>query len=629
MTVAQGGETTRAERARQRLPVLARRYVPILAWLPAYKREDLRFDLVAGLTSWGVMVPVALAYAGLAGVPPELGLTTAFAALAAYAVFGSSRHVKVTVSSTMAITSATIVADIAGGDMALFIAETAALALIVGVILLAGGFARLGFISDFLSKSVITGFVFGVALTIIVGQIPKILGIPSTSGSVPEQVRGILEGISGTDPYTLAVGLGALAAIFLLRAVSPRIPGALIVLVVGILASTAVHLDTFGVSIVGEVATGIGRPGLPGIPLASVPALLLGAAGLVFIAVGETVGVGRTYAERHGYEIDADQELIGLGAANISSGLFGGFVSDASLSQTATAESAGTRTQLSSLVTSALVLLTALILAPVFTNLPNAVLGAIVIAAAIGLIDWRSMQRYWSWRRTDFVIACVALAGVVLMGVLTGLVVAVLLSVFFLLYRASRPYIASLGRMPGPETTFGDLSRHPSAEPVAGFVIIRIDAPLYFFNANVAHAQILRLVETSDPRPRAVVLDLAATGDLDVTTADMIEALAHDMHQRAVALGLAQVRGSVRDRLRKTGVMGAIGEERVYATVAAAVADLGREGVEGSRGDAGAQPAHDVVETEEDGGPPAAETQPEEDAATPASGVAEAQGDSE
>ncbi len=513
-TTTPGGAAEAGTRpsVRDRLPALLRHYVPILVWLPGYQRGDLRFDLIAGVTSWGVMVPVALAYAGLAGVPPELGLATAFAALAGYAVFGSSRHVKVTVSSTMAITSATIVADIAAGDAALFLAETAALALLVGLVLLAGGIARLGFISDFLSKSVITGFIFGVALTIIVGQIPKILGIPSTSGSVPDQVQGILQGIGGTDPYTLAVGLISLAAIFLLRAISPKIPGSLIVLGVGIAASTALGLSAYGVSIVGEVATGIGRPGLPGVPLATLPALALGAAGLVFIAVGETVGTGRAYGEKHGYEIDADQELIGLGAANIASGLFGGFVTDASLSQTATAESAGTRTQLSSLVTSALILLTALILAPVFTNLPNAVLGAIVIAAAIGLIDWKSMLRYWAWRRTDFVIACVALLGVVMMGVLAGLVVAVLLSVFFLLYRASRPYIAALGRMPGEVATFGDLARHPSADPIPGFVIVRIDAPLYFFNANVAHEQILKLIDAPDPRPKAVVVDLGRHG---------------------------------------------------------------------------------------------------------------------
>ncbi len=576
MTAGPDGAAARPS-LRDRAPAMLRHYVPILTWLPVYPRDALRPDLVAGLTSWGVMVPVALAYAGLAGVPPELGLATAFAALAAYAVFGTSRHVKVTVSSTMAITSASIVLDIASGDPVLFVAETAALALIVGVILLAGGIARLGFISDFLSKSVITGFIFGVAITITVAQIPKILGIPSTQGSVPEQVEGILRGLDETDPATLAVGLAALAIILVLRAISPRIPGALVVLVLGIAGAKALDLDSYGVSLVGQIATGIGKPGIPEVPLGALPALLLGATGIVFLAIGETVGVGRSFADKHRYEIDPDQELIALGASNLSSGFFGGFAVDASLSQTATAEGAGARTQLSSLITSGLILATALILAPIFTDLPNAVLGAIVIAAALGLMDWKEMRRYWRWRRTDFVVAVAALAGVVAFGVLPGLLVAVVLSVSFLLYRASRPYVATLGTLPGPERTFGDLARHPDAAPVTGIVVVRVDAPLYFFNANVAHAQILRLVDAPDPRPRAVVIDLAATGDLDVTTADMVGGLVRDMQERAVALAFAQVRGPVRDRLRRTGLTEAIGEGRIYASVGAAVDGLERE----------------------------------------------------
>jgi high affinity sulfate transporter 1 len=586
-----GGASARVS-LRERAPVLARRYVPILTWLPGYRREDLRPDVVAGLTSWGVMVPVALAYAGLAGVPPELGLATAFAALAAYAVFGTSRHVKVTVSSTMAITSASIVADVASGDPVLFVAETAMLAIVVGVLLLAGGFARLGFISDFLSKAVITGFIFGVAITITVAQIPKILGIPSTRGSVPEQVEGILRGLDQTDPATLAVGLIALAVILGLKAISPRIPGALVVLVAGILAAKALDLDGQGVSLVGPIATGIGRPGIPAVPLDALPGLLLGAAGIVFLAVGETVGVGRSFADRHRYEIDPDQELVGLGAANLSSGLFGGFAVDASLSQTATAESAGTRTQLSSLVTSLLILATALVLAPIFTDLPNAVLGAIVIAAALGLMDWREMRRYWRWRRTDFVVAVTALAGVVAFGVLPGLLVAVALSVSFLLYRASRPYVAALGVLPGAERAFGDVARHPQARPVPGLAIVRVDAPLYFFNANVAHAQILRLVDAADGRPRAVIVDLAATGDLDVTTADMVASLVRDMGERTIILAFSQVRGPVRDRMRRVGLMDALGEDRIYASLEAAVAGLERElalgGAPGPQGAGGA-----------------------------------------
>jgi MFS superfamily sulfate permease-like transporter len=504
------------------LPALVARYVPITRWLPEYPREWLRPDLVAAVTSWGVMVPVALAYAGLAGVPPEVGLVTAFTALAAYAMFGTSRHLKVTVSSTMAVMSASVVAGLAGGDATLYVALTAALALVVGGMLVAAGIAKLGFISDFLTKSVVTGFIFGLAITIIIGQLPKILGVPSLSGSLPEQVVQLVGYLPDTNPYTLAVGVTALVLILVLRRISRKIPGPLIALVLGILAVTVLGLEAYGVSVVGEVATGLPLPSIPMVPLTTIPYLALGAAGIVFLAVGESVGAGRAYAARHQYEIDPDQEMLALGAANLASGLFGGFSADASLSQTATAESAGAKSQLASLVTSGLILATAVLLAPLFQNLPRAVL----------------------------------------------------LSVMFVLYKASRPYVAALGRMPGHRGTFGDLTRHPDAEPVPWLVIIRLDAPLYFFNANVAKKQIQDLVAAQQPEPRGVLIDLAATADLDVTTADMLAGLIADLHARSIEVLLAQVKGRVRDRLLKTGVMTELGEDRVYLSIGSAVTDF-------------------------------------------------------
>ncbi len=253
----------------------------------------------------------------------------------------------------------------------------------------------------------------------------------------------------------------------------------------------ALDLAAHGVSVVGEVATGVALPSIPRVSVTAIPYLVLGAGGIVFLAVGESVGAGRAFAAKYHYEIDPDHELFALGTANLASGLFGGFAADASLSQTATADAAGARSQLASLVTAALILATALFLAPLFKNLPNAVLGAIVIAAVIGLMDVAELRRLWAWRRTDFLTAMAAMVGVLLTTVLTGMLLAVGLSVAFVLYRASRPYVAALGRMPGSLGTFGDLARHPDATPVEGLVIIRLDAPLYFFNANVARTQIL------------------------------------------------------------------------------------------------------------------------------------------
>jgi SulP family sulfate permease len=278
------------------VPEVAARYLPISQWLPAYPKSWVRPDLIAAVTSWGVMVPVALAYAGLAGVPAELGLVTAFAAMAAYAVFGTSRHLKVTVSSTMAVMSASVVADLASGDPAAYLAFTAALALTVGVMLVAAGPARLGFISDFLTKSVVTGFIIGVAITIIIGQLPKILGVPGLDGSLPEQVVQLVSQLPDTNPYTLAVGLISLGIILGLRRISRRIPGPLVVLVLGIIAVSLLDLGSYDVSVVGEVATGVPLPSIPSVPLTSIPYLILGAAGIVFLAVGESVGAARAYA---------------------------------------------------------------------------------------------------------------------------------------------------------------------------------------------------------------------------------------------------------------------------------------------------------------------------------------------
>jgi MFS superfamily sulfate permease-like transporter len=420
---------------------------------------------------------------------------------------------------------------------------------------------------------VVTGFVFGVAITIIVGQLPKLLGVPAPSGTVFEQLRQLLAELPETNPWTLAIGVASLALIFALRRVAPLIPGALVAMVLGIVAVTVFDLDAaHDVAIVGAIAMVRPSVGLPAVGLGDLVALLAGAAGVVFLAVGESLGSARSFAMAHHYEIDADQELVALGGANLSSGLFGGFIVDASLSQSAASEAAGGRSQLSSLVTAALVLATALLLAPLFTNLPMTVLAAVVIASAVGLIDPREIARYWAWQRMDAVLAVVALVGVIASDVLTGLVIAVLISISLLLYRASRPYLAVLGRLPGTQPIFVDVTRHPTAASEPGLLLLRLDAPLYFFNATVARAQVLERVDEARPRPRTVVIDGGATTDLDVTTAEMLRQLATDLSDRGIDLALAHARGRVRDRLERTGLLSVIGEERIHLSMSEAVA---------------------------------------------------------
>ena len=555
------------------------RYFPIATWARHYPREAWNPDLISGLTVGGVMVPVALAYAQMAGLPLQMGLYAAFLSLIAYAIFGTSRHLKVTTSSTMAVMSAAVVAPLAMGDASLYVAMSAALAIIVGVILIILGFARLGFISDFLSKSVVTGFVFGLALNIAIGQAPKIFGVPAGSGNFFQQLFQLLSNLDETNPWAFLIGAGSIALILVLKRLYPRIPAALVALAAGILVVSAFNLDEQGVSIVGIIPTGLPTLTIPRVGVGNFFFLVAGAAGIVFLAVGESLGAARSFASRYHYDIQPDQELIALGASNVSAGLFQGFTVDASLSQTATADAAGARTQVSSLVTAAVVIVTVAFLAPLFHNLPNAALGAIVITSVIGLMDVGEMRRYYASRRTDFVVALAALLGVITTDVLTGLVIAVLLSLVMLLYRASRPYITTLGRVPEQPGEYSDVSRHPRYPQVPGMLVLRVDAPLYFFNSNVARDQILSQVAAT--QPGAVVLDLGASADLDISSNDMLQELAGTLRGEGVALLLAQARGAVRDRLRKTGAMTVIGEENVYRSVDGAVQDFqGRRGAD-------------------------------------------------
>jgi SulP family sulfate permease len=565
-----GGRRSRPARAD--LARFVRRYVPITAWLPAYDRSFLRFDLVAGIVGWGVMVPVSMAYAGLAGLAPEAGLVTAFAAMAAYAVLGTSRHLKVTASSAIALMSAAVIATMPSArDPSVYITLSAAMALIVGGILVIAGIARLGFLSQFLAKSVVTGFVIGLSIVITVGQLPALLGIPGGGTTVFQKLLTIVSQLPDLNPWTLALGVGALAIIFGCRRFAPRIPGPLVALVVGIVAVPLLDLTTHGVAVVGDVATAVPLPEIPHVSVADLAILVTGAFGIVFLALAESLGAARVFGSRNGYDIDPDQELIALGTANMSAGIFGGFAVDASMSQTATGEAAGVKTQLSSLITSALVLATALFIAPLFHDLPQAVLSAIVISSAIGLIDVGELRRYLRWRRTDFLLALTALVGVVLTTALIGMVIAVTLSLLAILYQASRPYIALLGRIAGDPPSYGDIERHPNARTTPGLLILRPNVPLTFVNASVAKDQIMALIGVADPPPVVVVLNISATADLDVATIDMFNELIGELRRRSIELRLAQARGTVRDRMRRTGLMDAIGEERVFLSVSTAV----------------------------------------------------------
>ena len=566
--------TATERRTGGRARALLTRRVPIIEWLPRYPRAWLGADIIAGITSWAVMVPVAMAYAELAGVPAGVGLVTAMAGMAAYAVLGTSRHAKVTTSSTMAVMSASVVAPVAGGDAATYLAMTAMVAVMVGVMLLAAGLLKLGFLAEFLAKPVITGFIVGLAVTIVVGQLPKLLGVPGSDGNVFDQVGHLVGELSRSDPVSLALGGAAIALILVLRRVDRRIPGPLIAVAIAVVLSWALGLDEQGLAVVGDLSAGLEAPSLPDVSISDIAFLAAGAAGVMFLALGESLAAARAFAARHRYHVDPDQELVALGGANLASGVMGGFAVDASVSSMATGEAAGNRTQLASLVTAAGMLLTILVLAPLFSDLPQTILAAVIISSVISLVDFAEWRRYIAWRRTDALLAAIAAFGVMATDVLVGLVIAALVSVVILLYSASQPAIARLGRLPGPHDHYVDAERNPDAEQLEGLLILRLDTPLYYFNATAVTDRVIERLAALDAVPRAVLLDIEATSELDVTTSDALYELAGSLEERGSKLVIVHAKGTVRDRMRKVGLIERLGSEGLYPSERIAVEAL-------------------------------------------------------
>jgi high affinity sulfate transporter 1 len=439
----------------------ARVKLPLFTSLRGYHAGWLRGDLVAGLTVWAVLVPEALAYASIAGVSPVVGLYAAPGALLLYAAFGSSRHLVTGPMSATAALSAAAVADVATPNSAGFLAHTTALAITTGFLVLVAGLLRLGFLASFISEPVLKGFIIGLALTIVVGQLPELFGVEKGSGNFFEKLWDLLTRLGQTSGTTLAVGLASLALVLGLRRLAPVVPGSLVAVLAGILAVALLGLDRHGVEIVGQIDSGLPAFGLPGVKAADYLALAPAAAGIMLVGFAEGLGAAKTYAAAHHYEVDVNRELLGLGAANLGSGLSSGMVVNGSLSKTAVNGSAGARSQVSGLVVAALTVVTLLFLTGLFENLPKATLAAVVIAAVVELIDFPALAAlyriatrqlrgiYGIAARPDFIAAVAALAGVLVFDTLPGLFIGVVVSLLLLVYRASRPHVAVLGQVPG------------------------------------------------------------------------------------------------------------------------------------------------------------------------------------
>jgi high affinity sulfate transporter 1 len=552
-----------------------RRYVPILRWLPAYDRRFLRYDVIAGATVWGLLVPEMIAYAGLAGLPPQAGLYTLLVTLAAYAIFGTSRHLVVAGTSAAAVLMASSVTDLSPASVEEYAAKAALLVLFCSGLFLLAGVLRLGFIAQFLSRPVADGFVFGLAIFVTVKQLPKLFGIEGGDGNTIQQLWHFLADLGATNGATLAIGAGALAILFGLERVSRRLPAGLIVLVLGILVGGGLDVASHGVAIVGKVPSGLPPVGIPDVSAGDIAPLMAAAGGMVLVIFSESLGAAQNFAIKYGYEIDGNQELIALGVANAGSGFLGGLAAGGSLSQSAVNEGAGARSEGSPLVATALAFVTLLVLTPIFTDLPEAVLAALIIYAVSHLWKISELRLHYDRRRAEFWLGLATMVGVLAIDLLPGLVIGVVSMLLLLVYNASRPHLAVLGRVPGVPDAWGDVGRHPDYQNVPGLLVLRLEAPLFYANASLVARRIKRLVGSSDPPPRAVVLDAGAIADLDITSAEILDQLVTALHSANVDFAFAEVRAPVTRRARRTGLLATIGENRVFHTIDEAVAALG------------------------------------------------------
>ncbi len=552
-----------------------RRFVPILTWLPAYDRGNLRFDVIAGATIWGLLIPEMIAYAGLAGLPPQAGLYTLLVTLAAYAVFGTSRHVVAAGTSAAAVLLASTVIALHPGGSDAYLVDAAALVLFCGGLFVLAGLLRLGFIAQFLSRPVMEGFVFGLAIFVTVKQLPKLFGIEPGAGDTIRQLAHVLAHLGDTNGPTLAVGIGALVLLFAGERWFPRIPGGLLALVLGIAVSAAFHLSRHGVAIVGHVPGGLPSVSIPHPPAGDIGDLMAGAAGMMLVIFSESLGAATNFATKHGYEIDANQELVALGVANAGSGLLGGLAAGGSLSQSAVNEGAGARSEVSPLVATVLALVTVLLLTPVFKNLPEAVLAALIIHAVSHLWKIPEFRLYRQEQPLEFWIGVVTLAGVITIDVLPGLVIGVVSMIVLVVYQASRPHVSVLGRVPGIPDAYGDVDRHPDYEQVPGILVLRLEAPLFYANAALVVEKVKRLAGAVDPPPGAVVLDCSPNANLDITSSEKLAELVAALRSAEIDFALAELRKPAREAARRSGVLETLGEEHVFHTIDEAVGALG------------------------------------------------------
>ncbi len=549
------------------------RWMPGLVTLLNYRREWFRHDLVAGLALIAILIPVGMGYAEASGLPAIQGLYATILPLVAYALFGPSRILVLGPDSTMAAVIAAIILPLSGGSVERAVALAGMLAVLSGGWCLLIGLARLGLVADLLSKPIRIGFLNAIALTVLVGQLPKLFGFPVAADNLIERALGLVRGIAQgqTQPVSLLIGASSLALIVLLKRYRRNWPGILLAMLLALAVSAALNLkQTAALSVVGALPPGL--PGLiwPSVSVADALQLLPGALIIATLAFAETSVLSRALALRGGYSVSQNQEMVAMGMANAASGLFQGFPISSSASRTPVAQSAGAKTQVTGLV-GALAIALLLMLAPgLLTDLPTTALAAVVITACLSFSDLAGMWALWRLRRVEFVLSMTSFLGVAFVGVIQGIFVTLALAVAVLVWNAWHPYFAQLVRVDGRKG-YHDAQRHPEGRRVPGLVLFRWDAQLFFANAELFREQVLLAAAQALTATQRVVIVADAITDIDVTAADMLAALHGDLQRQHVELQFAGLKGGVRDRLAHYGTLAVLGRDIFWPTVGSAV----------------------------------------------------------
>jgi high affinity sulfate transporter 1 len=540
-------------------------------WLASYDRSWLRGDLVAGITLAAYMLPAAIGDASLAGLPPQAGLYACLFGGLVFWIFCSSRVTAISVTSAISLLIGATLGAMDGGDPSRHAALAATAALMVAVLAGLAYLFRAGAVVNFFSETVLIGFKVGVACVLASTQLPKLFGFSGSHGDFWEAMAHFVRSLGQTNFTSLALGAGALSVLLVGKKAFKNRPVALVVLVASIVATGVFHLDRYGVRLIGDVPKGLPLPSLPAVSRQDVNALLPLSAACFLLAAVETSAIGRMFAARHGYRLDASQEFLAVGSANLLAGLFGGLPISGGTSQSLVNESGGARTPLSGLISAAVIVLVALFLTGLLRDLPQPVLAAIILAAVTGLVDVRALREIWHFDRREFAVTAAAILGVLGSGLLNGVLIGVALSIFLLIRRAATPRVTEVARVPGTNH-FADVVRHPENQRVAGVLVVRPEGSLVYFNVDHVRDRIAALVASSATPPRLVVLMMAGVPFLDLAGSQLVLELRRSLEERGIAFRIAEARDAVCDALTRAGGEAAVDVRTAKLSVAEALA---------------------------------------------------------